>query len=202
MDAFLPEPPRLPLLLRPGIWLAEKITGRRMLPARLMAWHPRTAIGSGVLEALTPHGRSVAQHRLLKLVRLKASLATACPFCLDMNSPDVRETGISQEELDALAREGGEDSVSSFSAAERAAISYAGAISATPLAVPQRLVEALREHFAPREVVMIASAAAQVNYWARLIQALGIPPAGFSSDCPLRLPALPLPPSEPSQPSR
>ena len=31
--------------------------------------------------------------------------------------------------------------------------------------------------------VTIASTSAQVNYWTRLIQALGVPPAGFSDKC-------------------
>lgn len=37
-----------------------------------------------------------------------------------------------------------------------------------------------------REIVILASTAAQVNYWARLIQALGIPPAGFSEQCDIQ----------------
>jgi len=32
-------------------------------------------------------------------------------------------------------------------------------------------------------IVIIASTCAQVNFWARLIQALGVPPAGFSAEC-------------------
>ena len=38
----------------------------------------------------------------------------------------------------------------------------------------------LQAAFEPRELVVLAATAAQVNYWARLIQALGIPPAGFT----------------------
>jgi alkylhydroperoxidase family enzyme len=38
----------------------------------------------------------------------------------------------------------------------------------------------MKSNFNEREIVILASTAAQVNYWARLIQALGIPPAGFS----------------------
>jgi alkylhydroperoxidase family enzyme len=47
----------------------------------------------------------------------------------------------------------------------------------------------LKAHFTERELVVLASTAAQVNYWGRLIQALGIPPAGFSGQC--ELPARP-----------
>ena len=41
----------------------------------------------------------------------------------------------------------------------------------------------LREEFSERELVILATTAAQVNYWARVIQALGIPPAGFTDAC-------------------
>jgi alkylhydroperoxidase family enzyme len=60
------------------------------------------------------------------------------------------------------------------------ALQYAKLISQTPLKFYPEFVETLKEHFNEREIVILASTAAQVNYWARLIQALGIPPAGFS----------------------
>ena len=44
-------------------------------------------------------------------------------------------------------------------------------------------MEKIKLNFTEREIVIIASTAAQVNYWARLIQALGVPPAGFSDKC-------------------
>ena len=34
-----------------------------------------------------------------------------------------------------------------------------------------------------RGIVIVASTAAQVDFWARLIQSLGVPPAGFPTDC-------------------
>jgi alkylhydroperoxidase family enzyme len=48
---------------------------------------------------------------------------------------------------------------------------------------------ALREAYSERELVILATTAAQVNYWARVIQALGIPPAGFRTDCELPTPS-------------
>ena len=48
MQAFIAPPARIPLLLKLGIWVSERITGRIMLPARILAWYPKAAIGSGV----------------------------------------------------------------------------------------------------------------------------------------------------------
>lgn len=54
---FIPEP-RLTPLMAVGVGLAERVVGRRLLPARLLAWFPRAAVGSAVLESLVARGRS------------------------------------------------------------------------------------------------------------------------------------------------
>jgi alkylhydroperoxidase family enzyme len=185
MPAFISPPAKTPLLLRLGIWISEKVTGRTMLPARLLAWYPKAAVGSGLLESLVAHQDGRLDERMLKLVRMTASFAAACPFCVDMNSFEYWQTGISDEE--ALALKGDPDSVSTFSPHERLAIRYAKLISSTPLHFPPDFISELTANFSERELVILASTAAQVNYWARLIQALGVPPAGFSEECPIDL---------------
>jgi len=72
-----------------------------------------------------------------------------------------------------------------FSTREKIALEYARLISATPLSFPAEFIESLKQNFDEREIVILASTAAQVNYWARLIHGLGIPPAGFSGSCKL-----------------
>jgi alkylhydroperoxidase family enzyme len=69
--------------------------------------------------------------------------------------------------------------VASFSEQEKLAIMYTRLVSQTPLKFHPEVVERVKAAFTEREFVILASTAAQVNYWARLIQALGIPPAGF-----------------------
>ena len=177
MQAFIKPPARIPLILKLGIWFSEKLTGKIMLPARILAWYPKAAIGSGVMEALVAHTDGQMDQRMLKLIRMTASYAVACPFCIDMNSYEYREVGISDEEADAL--HGDYEKIASFSENEKLAIAYTRVISQTPLKFHPELVERVKAAFTEREFVILASTAAQVNYWARLIQALGIPPAGF-----------------------
>ena len=57
---------------------------------------------------------------------------------------------------------------------------YAQLASQTPLRFPPEFVAELQGRFGEREIVVLATTAAQVNYWARLAQSLGVPPAGFS----------------------
>jgi len=180
MSAFIEPPRKISLLLRLGIWVSEKITGRRMLPARILAWYPKAALGSGILESLVAHHDSKLDERMLKLVRMAASFAAACPFCIDMNSYEHEALGINADEMLALRGQLDLESVSTFSARERLAIQYARLVSQTPLKFHPDFIAQVRANFDEREMVILASTAAQVNYWARLIQALGIPPAGFS----------------------
>jgi len=138
-----------------------------------------SAFGAGVLEATIANRDGRIDRRVLKLVRLAASFATACPFCADMNAHRHREAGVTDEELAALREQRDPGTVASFTDLERLAIRYARLASQTPLRFDPAFAERLRSAFDEREIVVMATTAAQVNYWARLVQALGIPPAGF-----------------------
>ena len=177
MNAFIDQPKRIPFILKLGILVSEKITEKTMLPARILAWYPKAAIGSGVMEALVAYEDGLMSQRMLKLIRMTASYITACPFCIDMNSHEYRLYGITDEEAESIR--GGFVRVDTFSECEKLAIAYTRVISQTPLKFEPDLVERVKSAFAEREFIILASTAAQVNYWARLIQALGIPPAGF-----------------------
>ena len=180
MNAFIEPPQKISILLRLGIWISEKITGRMMLPARILAWYPKVAIGSGVLESLVSHHDGKLDERMLNLVRMAASFAAVCPFCIDMNSYEHESLGINADEVLALRGQLSLESVPTFSVRERLAIQYARLVSQTPLKFFPDFIDQIKANFDEREMVILASTAAQVNYWARLIQALGIPPAGYS----------------------
>jgi len=187
MPAFINPPVRIPFWLRIGVLISERITGKTMLPARILAWYPKVVLGSGVLESLVAHEDGQMDKRMLKLIRMTASFTAACPFCIDMNSFEYRECGVSDEEAKALRLHADPETVSTFSERERLAIIYSRLISQTPLSFPFDVVERVKSVFSEREMVILASTAAQVNYWARLIQALGIPPAGFNTECEVKL---------------
>ncbi len=187
MAAFISPPKRIPFYLRIGIWISRKVTGRDLLPARLLAWYPKVAISSGIMEALVAHQEGKLDRRILKIVRLQTSFVVACPFCIDMNSYDHADYGITPAELIALQGQAEINSVKTFSAREKVAMEYARLISRVPLAFPPDFIEKLKANFTEREIVILASTVAQVNYWARLLQALGVPPAGFSDSCELKM---------------
>ncbi len=182
MPAFISPPPHIPFYLRLGIWIARRATGKDLLPPRLLAWYPKAALSSGVMEALVAHGDDGLDVRLLKIVRLQVSCTASCPFCIDMNGFDP-ERHLTAEETAALQAGRAPEEIATFSLRERLAAQYARVLSLTPPVFPPELIAALRTNFTEREIVILATTAAQVNYWARLLQGLGVPPAGFTDTC-------------------
>ncbi len=182
MSGYVNPPKKMNPIIRAGVWIAEKITGRQLAPARVLAWYPKAAIGSGALEALVAHKDKNISRRLLKLVRLQTSFAISCPFCIDMNALNYKEFGISDEEISAL-QTGETDKIESFSEREKVALAYARTAVQTPISFNASLIRRLQKNFTEREIVILASTIAQVDYWGRLIQSLGLPPAGFSDKC-------------------
>jgi alkylhydroperoxidase family enzyme len=183
MNAFIDPPKSIPFYLKIGIWISRIVTGRDLLPGRLLAWYPKAALGSGIMEALVARKDGKLDKRILKLVRLTASFCVACPFCIDMNAYDYDQYGITQGELEALQGKMDIAAVNTFSPREIIAMEYAALISDAALQFPRDFIDKLKANFTEREIVILASTAAQVNYWARLLQALGVPPAGFSDHC-------------------
>jgi len=171
-----------------GILISNKVTKKDLLAPKLLAWYPKVAISSGVLESLVAHGKKDLNPRILKLVRIQSSICVACPFCVDMNSFEYEKDGITPEEMLGFAGTAPMDEIISFSNQERLAIEYTKIISGTPVEMPTALIEELKREFTEREIVILASTAAQVNYWARMLVALGVPPAGFTESCTIGSP--------------
>ena len=177
LPAFIAPPRRIALPLRLALWIAKRASGEDTLVARLLTWYPKAAVGAGVMEALVADDVGRVDRRMLKLVRMTVSSVVDCPFCVGFNGRDWQKH-FSDDELAVVQgrRDAGE--VATLDEAERLAISYARALSATPIAVPREMGERLTEHFTEREIVVLATTVAQVGYWARVAQGLGCPAHG------------------------
>lgn len=176
-EPFIAPPPRIPVLFRLALWIVRRRTGSDLLPPKLLTWYPKAAVSSGVVEALIAHDDGNATERVLKMVRMAVSFTASCPFCVGLNSEGWDDL-MSPEELSALQGAVDLADVPTLTERERLAIEYARLMSATPLALPREFGARLRAVFTEREIVVLATTAAQVNYWARLIQGLGCPPQG------------------------
>lgn len=189
--ALLINPPRrMPLLVRLALLLAERITGKEALPGRLLAHFPKGALGAGVFEAAAASPSDMEQPdgaRVLAVTRIVASAVAGCPFCVDMNAATWKRAGLTPSELRLLLSEP-VAAVKSLDARSAAAGNYAAVLSATPVVLEDGLRAELVELFSPRELVVLATTIAQVNFWSRFSQGLGVPAAGFfdESACPVR----------------
>lgn len=191
-ELVVAPPKRVPLLMRPAVWIAERITGREALPARLLSRYGKGAVGAGVMEALAASGSDMDQAdgaRLLAIARIVASVVAGCPFCVDMNAATWKRAGLSADELRALL-EGEEPPRGPADMEPRAvaAARYARALSTTPVAMDQALAAELHACFSDREITVLAATIAQVNFWSRLNQGLGVPAAGFFDERACALP--------------
>jgi len=185
MSAFIKPPKKIPLFIKLGVMISKKATGKDLLIPKLLAWYPKVAISSGILESLVAHGKRNLNERILKLVRIQSSLTVSCAFCIDMNSFGYEKSDITKQEMDALIGRVNINEVATFSGKERIVIEYVKCICRTPIQIPKEVSDSLIINFTEKEIVILASTVAQVNYWARLIQGLGVPPEGFSDKCEL-----------------
>ena len=186
-SGLLVDPPaRVPWYLRLGLWWARRAAGKEPLAGRLLAHVPRAAVTAGIFELGAAHGPRDLGRRELAVARLVASAVSGCAFCIDMNAAGHRDAGLTRDELATLLELDAEH-WPALGEREHAAARYAQSLSSTPVEVSPELQTALRRRFSDREIVVLATTIAQVNYWARLNNGLGVPSAGFFDErvCPL-----------------
>ncbi len=179
--AYIEPPQKLPLFIRLGAWISKKVVKKDIMIPKLLAWYPKTAISSGILESLVAHDDKEINKRMLKIIRVQVSVMIACPFCIDMNAFEFDKAGLNIDEINAIRN--GDYKFHSFSEKEQLIMEYVSLVTKTPVMIPEEMVKNLHNHFSERGIVIIASTIAQVNYWARLIRSLGIPVAGFGDIC-------------------
>lgn len=179
--AYIEPPKKLPLFIRLGAWISKKVVKKDVMIPKLLAWYPKTAISSGIMESLVAHDDKEINKRILKIIRVQVSVMIACPFCIDMNAFEFDKAGLTIDEVNAIRN--GDYKYHSFSEKEQLVMEYVNLVTKTPVIIPEETVTNLHKNFSERGIVIIASTIAQVNYWARLIRSLGIPVAGFGDIC-------------------
>lgn len=181
MKAYIDPPAKMPFYIKVGLFFVKRATGKDLLPPKLLAWYPKAAISSAVMEALVAHGKPSEgiEARLLQLIRVHVSILVSCPFCVDMNGNAYEQNNITQEEIQGLTGLLDLDLIPTLSEREKCALKYTRLISQTPVEVSDDFMEVIKKIFNEQEIVIMVTTVAQVNYWARLIRALGIPSAEF-----------------------
>ena len=116
-------------------------------------------------------------HKLLHLIKMRASQINGCAFCLDMHSIDARAGGETEQRLYALNawRE-----TPFFSDRERAALAWTeAATNVSETHVPDETFAEVAKHFNEKEIVDLTLAVAMINLWNRLAISLRSVPGHY-----------------------
>jgi AhpD family alkylhydroperoxidase len=110
--------------------------------------------------------KSGLDHKLLDLVRMRASQINGCAYCLDMHSKDARAGGETEQRLYSLDawRE-----TPYYSERERAALEWTEALTLVREGhVPDEVYERVRPEFSEDELAHLSLAIVAINSWNRL----------------------------------
>src|SRR4051812_43608735 len=118
-------------------------------------------------------------HKLIHLLKLRASQLNGCAYCIDMHSIDARAAGETEQRLYALDawRE-----TAFFDARERAALAWVEAVTLVAQShVPDSVFDEVRTHFSEQEVVDLTYLASTINAWNRIAVSLRAVPGHYKA---------------------
>lgn len=123
--------------------------------------------GFKAMRALQEHVENCGlEHKLLELVKMRASQINGCAFCLDMHSKDARARGETEQRLYLLNawRES-----PFYNDRERAALAWTEALTRiSDSDVSDELYAEARKQFSEKELVDLTLAIIAINGWNRL----------------------------------
>lgn len=106
------------------------------------------------------------EHRLLHLLKIRASHINGCAYCLDLHMKEARKDGLGEQWI-ALISAWRESPV--YDARERALLGWTDALTALGEdGVPDTAFEAMREHFTEDEIAKLTVAVGTINLWNRV----------------------------------
>lgn len=105
-------------------------------------------------------------HRLLELIKIRASQINGCAYCIHMHTADARKLGESEERIYLLSawRES-----PLYDARERAALAWTEALTLiADTQAPDAVYDEVRRHFSEKELVNLTVAIGMINIWNRV----------------------------------
>jgi len=116
-------------------------------------------------------------HKLIHLIKMRASQINGCAFCIDMHSKDARAIGETEQrlyELDAWRE------TPFYTDQERAALEWTESLTlVSETHVPDEVYLRLRQHFSEKEIVDLSLIVGTINLWNRLAISLRAVPGEY-----------------------
>jgi AhpD family alkylhydroperoxidase len=121
--------------------------------------------------------KSGLDHRLMLLVKMRASQINGCAYCIDMHSKDARALGETEQRLYELNawRE-----TPFYTDRERAALAWTETLTLVSQShVPDSAYQEVRKQFGEKELVDLTLLITSINTWNRLAIALRAVPGSY-----------------------
>lgn len=165
-----------PWYLLPFFWNQRRKYGQVLKPGLLWARSPRLFLAVALLYGAIDRRGSPLSPVLRSLVTVRVSQINWCRFCVDLNSMTLARRAGSTQKVEQL-EQWRESSV--FSAAERAALEYAEAVTITDRQVSDEIMAKLKQHFDDDAIVELTGLVAFQNLSSKFNSALDVPAQGF-----------------------
>ncbi|KHO23313.1 transposase [Mycolicibacterium setense] len=178
-------PKQAGLLTRAMYWYAKREFGEVPEPFAVAAHHPRLLVANAVHEGLLQSGSKKLPATVRELAVFWTARTVGCSWCVDFGSMLMRLENLDVERLKSI-----DDYATSplFTDDERAAISYADAMTTDPHTVTDEQVDDLRRRFGDDGVIELTYQIGVENMRSRMYSALGITEQGFNSGDACRVP--------------
>jgi AhpD family alkylhydroperoxidase len=147
-------------------------------------WIQASPVDFQALLAFSTHvNESGLEHKLLELVKMRASQMNGCAYCLDMHSKDARAAGETEQRLYLL--NAWREAAHLYNERERAALELTEAVTRLEKGqVSDEAYDAARAQFKDAELVQLVLAITAINTWNRInctfrVEAGGYQPGMF-----------------------
>lgn len=167
---------RFPWYVRLFFWNQKRRYGSVLESARLWARTPKVFAALALLYGALDRRTSPIEPTLRSLITVRVSQINGCSFCVDLNSFIVLRRGLDPDKLAALAEY---ETSAWFSEREKAALSFAEAVTDSSRRASPLHFEQLRRHFADDGIIELTALIAFQNLSSKFNAALGVEPQGF-----------------------
>jgi alkylhydroperoxidase family enzyme len=159
---------------------ARRRFGQDVEPAMAASHHSGVLVAMGALETAAEKGWKRLDARLRWLAIQATGGEIGCSWCTDYGYYEGMQQGIDPTKVRDVPRFGDSDV---YDDTERAVLEYAVAATASPIDLPEELIERLHRYLSEPEIVELAAWVALENFRSRFNAGLGLKSQGFSDRC-------------------
>lgn len=169
---------RFPWYVRLFFWNQKRRYGRVLEAARLWACTPKVFVALALLYGALDRRTSPIEPLLRSLITVRVSQINGCHFCVDLNSFIILKRGIAPDKLAELEEF---ETSPLFSEREKAALSYAEAVTDSNRRTTPAHFEQLHRYFNDDAIIELTALIVFQNLSSKFNAALGVEPQGFCS---------------------